>query len=394
MVAVDVMGSVLRNAISALVGFGTAALQIAAGLITTALTLGFKVVKFVAGKLMKMMKFILAKIQFAMKFGFNAMKFVKFIKAFAIFVPIMVIVTGIIMIATTGLYYVVLIIAWLAIAFIEIMYFVMSLPPFIWVISAIFFFITIVIPYFILAGLWLGLLLIITLLCLGIAFLNVISGGQLQFLVLCQNSPTSWYTIPSFQHGNKYMRGLFCSKPCKKGYFPEGDDGKTCTRLSKGAPSYCPQSQIMRFYTGVGSNDGQFSFADYKTKGNTKYLIKPVNEREDVLLDHFIKKVKHLERCRDLNNPDNITRYDNVTKNICANIDILQKTLPEKDFARLTFVCNEAFCGSKASYPFCAKMSKASDINLSELVKRIIFAIAAILKFCVIYRTTVDHLNG
>lgn len=394
MVAVDVMGSIIRNVVSALVGFGTAALEIAAALITTALTLGFKVVKFVSGKLMQMLKFIVAKIQFAMKFSFNAMKFVKFIKAFAIFVPIMVIVTGIIMIATTGLYYVVLIIAWLAIAFIEIIYFVLSLAPFIWIISAIFFFITVVIPYFILAGLWLGLLLIITLLCLGIAFLNVISGGQLQFLVLCQNSPTSWYTLPSFQHGNKFARGLFCSKPCKKGYFPEGDDGKTCARLDKGVPSFCPQSQIMRFYTGIGSNDGQFLFADYKTKGNTQYLIKPVNEREDILLDHFIKKVKHLDRCTDPNNPDNISRYDNVTRNICANIDILKATLPNKDFARLTLACNEAFCGSKATYPFCATMSKASDVNLSELIKRIIFAIASILTFCVIYRTTVDHLNG
>ena len=389
---VDVMGQMLGNVVKALVGFGTTALSTIAGMLRTVLMLGFKAIKFITGKLMKSMKFIWEKIKFARKFSFDILKLAKFLKAIAMFIPIITMVTGIILIATDGFFYVILIIAWLGMAMIKVVYELLSFEPFIYLVFFFYFLITVIIPFLVISVLWLALLLFITIICLGVSAANVMTKGALAKLVLCQNSPTSWYTIPSYQHGNKYSRGLFCSKPCRKGYLPEGDDGKRCGRLPKGVPSYCPQSQVMRFYTGLGSKDGSFAFSDYRVKGNTKYLTKEVHEREEMLLGHFVEKVKHHDRCKDINNPNGMRRYDTVTKNICANLDILKSTLPPKDYARLSMVCNEAFCSSRSSYPFCSNMTQVNDYNTAELIKRIVCALAMILMFTVIYTVTIQHL--
>lgn len=350
--------------------------------------------KFIWNKGMKVKDFLTKKMQHVKNYTQRLVQFNKFLQMMMKFSPLFYVFAGIILIFTNALYYIVLAIAYVAIAIIQIAHFILGLPPFNYLIFFFGYFLFVdIIPFIMISCIWLGLLLVITLLCCVLSFINECTNGRLAYLILCQNSPTAWYSIPSYQHGNRYIRGVMCSKPCAKGYKPEGTVSSTCERLQSGIPSHCPQANVMRAYIGNIGMDGQVIHPDYTTQGNMKYLSKPPSEREEVLLNHFLDRIKYLERC---NNPSNIytlSKYDAVTKTICSNLDVLKNKMDTKDFARLSMACNQAFCNAKSSYPFCGSLMISSDTDTTELTKKILYALISISVFSLVLLTVVDELS-
>lgn len=330
-------------------------------------------------------------------FGQKIVQFNKFMIMIARFMPIVKVFIVIILIFSNLLFYVVLIIAYFAIAIVEVIYFVLSLPPFIYVIFLIYFLIVECIPLLIYSMLFLSLLVIITIICIAVLALNLLSGGMLVNVILCQNSPSAWYKVPSFHLTNRYSRGLFCSRPCQKRYYPD-PTGLNCQKLPKETPSFCPQASLMRIYAGDGRKDRKFAYNDYKTKANLKYLMKTPERREDELLQFYIKKAEHLDKCINSENIYSLNKYAPLTRNICANLEAMKSSsslgkFSEKEIKKMEVVCSQSFCDSRASYPFCHKLTSISDVDFSELIRKIITAIIAIIVFILTMIFIVAYIN-
>ena len=265
--------------------------------------------KWIASKMMKMRSILIKIIQF-----------VRFMAMLARFWPIIKVFIAIIIITSNLLFYVIMIIAWIGAAILEVFYFILSLPPFIYILWFIFFLVADGIPFIVYSMVFLAILAFILVFCLILTAVDLISGGHLKILTLCQDTPLGWYKTPMSHMSNRFERGVMCSRPCKKNYVPD-EIGTSCIKLPKESPSFCPQAQIMRFYSGVGKKDGKYIYGNVKTKGNMKYLSKVPSEREDILLNNYLAKKRFLENCNNPSNPGNMLKYDPITLNICANIE-------------------------------------------------------------------------
>jgi hypothetical protein len=290
-----------------------------------------------------------------------------------------------------------MLIAWIGAAVLEVVYFILSFPPFYQILWFIYFMITDFIP-FIIYALFLGVLLaFIGIGCGILAFLNVCFSGRLKFLVLCQNNPNSWYKIPNWHLDNRYMRGFTCSKPCKKGFAPEAT-GLNCIRQPKETPFHCPQAQIMRFYTGDGKKDRRrWFYANKKTKGNMKYLSKPPEGREDELLEHFVNMTKYMSECTNKESYFSMHKYLPLVRNICANSDVLYdksfSKLDAKIIGKMQKVCQQSFCNSEETYPFCSKPVISSDDAIADIVKKIILFIISLIIFVLVMMFFFAYIN-
>lgn len=312
-------------------------------------------------------------------------KFLKVMAIVARFWPFIKICIAIIIIFSNLLFYVVMIFAYIGAAILEIIYFILSFPPFIQILGFIYLALTDGVVFFLYAFFMLGLLLIISVGCLIIAFFNWVSGGRLKFLVLCQNSPASWYKVPNWHMDNRFMRGLFCSKPCRKGFSPDSN-GTNCVRQPKEMPHYCPHAQIMRFYTGDGKKDGSgWSYKDKKVKGNMKYLSKTPPAREDELLDYFVNKTKYMVECNNKEGAFSAHKYTPMVLTLCSNIDVLQDTtftkMDKKLLKKMQLVCNQGFCNSQETYPFCSKPALVSEATTADLIKKIVMLMISLICF-------------
>lgn len=297
--------------------------------------------------------------------------------------PIILLVLGIIAVFTNLLQYVIMAIAYLAIAILEVTYFIISIKPFVLLVFLVFFIVVDCIPFIAYSLVFIGILLIITLLCLLVAFANWASKGSLKSWILCQNSPAAWYQVPGHHLLNRFERGLFCSKPCKPGFAPN-ELGNVCNKLSINTPSYCPQAQVMRVYTGEGKNDIRIGFGDID-KRNMKYLLKVPEKREEMLLNEFINRTKYMDRCNNPDNPYGMKQYEQITLNICSNINNLKNDpkFSSQDINKIQKLCNQAYCNSSNSYPFCNKLSSVEEKNFTDIIKNIVYFLIAIIVFAI-----------
>lgn len=325
-------------------------------------------------------------------------KFLKVMAIVARFWPFIKICIAIIIIFSNLLFYVVMIFAYIGAAILEIIYFILSFPPFIQILGFIYLALTDGVV-FLLYTFFMGVLLaIISIGCLILAFLNeYIFGGRLKFLILCQNGPANWYKVPNWHTDNRFMRGFLCSKPCRKGFVPE-PSGTNCVRQPKEMPFYCPQAQIMRFYTGDGKKDRRrWAYKDKRVKGNMKYLSKTPPGREEELLDYFVNKSKYMTECGSKDNPYGSHKYTPMLLNICANIDAYHDksfiNMEPKIMRRLQKVCNQSFCDSQETYPFCSKPGLNSEDGTSELIKRIVIFILSLICFTLAVMFMFAYMN-
>ena len=247
------------------------------------------------------------------------------------------------------------------------------------------------IPYLAYAILILVVFVLITFFIAILAAINSF-GGCIQDWVLCDNSPEAWFKTPSYQYGNRFHRGFFCSKPCMARYAPDGPDGEKCKRIYMYQPSYCPNAEIMRIYSGHSRSDLIPYFLDYNTN-DVRYFLKSPHDREAILKEHYLKKNKFNRQCQEAMLP-----YNELTLNMCSSLDALQKSgkLSATDALKLSKVCKEAYCGiystgkgdnytSKVlNYPFCAGRASSSSLNQSQLIKQVCKVLALIMVFIII----------
>jgi hypothetical protein len=230
-----------------------------------------------------------------------------------------------------------------------------------------------------------------------VSLVDMMGQGWLRDAVLCQNSPANWYKIPNYHFGNKYSRGLFCSRPCPSGYYPDLT-GASCIRQPLNTPSYCPNAQVMRFYSGVGKGDTKYKFSKFNTKINLRYLVKSPVEREKMLFKHYLQKREYLDSCtKTANGNTPLKEFDPMLRTVCANVKNMSnskiKAYDSDVIEKLADTCKEAFCDSTTSYPFCSKLTNTSDVNTSQLLRKIILTIISVIVFILVILLFIRNLK-
>jgi energy-coupling factor transporter transmembrane protein EcfT len=266
-------------------------------------------------------------------------------------------------------------------AILYVIYKILSVPPIYWLPFIVWFAvmkITVLILYTIVIG---AVVIVICLVLLMIALLNALTKGKLNKLVLCQNSPTSWYQTPNFHLGNKCERSLFCKSPCASGYMPDELTGEFCNRIPTGQPSYCPQAEVMRILSGFSRRDSQHIYANYNPAKSLSFNFMTPEEKEREYKYYFLKRRGFFNKCS-----ESLSNYNPMILNICAYTDMLRKHtyngLSPSDIKRLEEACGQGFCNSKNRHFFCGKFeeSQVTQTGNSLIVRYIVsLLITAIL---------------
>ena len=316
---------------------------------------------------------------------------VKFMAVMARFYPIIKIAVILIMIFSNALQYIIMIFAGIAIAFLVVIYKILSLPGLIYLPIASYWMAMDFCPFLVYSIVFTILFLVIAALCLFLAFLNVITSGGMHNFLFCENSPAGWYKMTNYHMKNIYSREFFCSKPCMRGYAPDVT-GSFCERQKRTAPNYCPQASVMRIFTGAGRKDRKVGYSAFNTAINVNYRTSMPIEREKMLKEHFISMKKYMESCN-----DGLNRYNGVTKTICANIDVIEKYnlygFKKNDIERMKLACAQSFCNSVNSYPFCAGLSGISKDPDETLIKLLVKYFTSIIIFLIVIITFMRILN-
>lgn len=304
----------------------------------------------------------------------SSVRFVKSMVTITKFFPIITIILIILAVFGKPLEIIMLIIGLLCVAALYVIYSIMNLPPFIYVWAFFWFSITQIVPFIAYCIILGALLLVIFLICLILTAINAASGGALNNLVLCENSPGAWYKTANYHLGNKYERGLLCSRPCLSKYAPDST-GMTCIRNPPNTPPYCPQAEIMRIYANKTADKNYM----YKPFGdnNIKYLSSPPEKREKMLADYYIGKAHFIEKCN-----KEMGQFDPITLNICASANNLG--LNDKELIKLKQVCAQAYCTADKNYPFCSKISSLKENDENAVIKQIVKITIFVMVFTII----------
>ena len=341
-------------------------------------------VNFVTKTIRKISEFSKDMMQKISEAAMRAKDFAISMKTAAKFFPMITIVLIVLAFFAAPMKFLLLIFGLIVVTILYVIYAVLNLPPFIYIVAAIWFLIMDIVPLILFCIIYGGILFLIFIGCLILAGLNFISKNGLKDVVLCDNSPGSWYKVANSHLGNKWERGIFCSRPCFSIYAPD-TTGTNCVRIPKGYPPYCPQAEIMRIYSSKKA-DSKYKFENYNDKGNLAYMGKKPMEREFMLKNYYLRKRNFMNICN-----KEMADYNNIALNICASVDSI-KDLQPKDKERLKQVCQQAFCTSDKNYPFCAKISELKEDDQNALIKKIITILVIIIVFCLVILFTLKNL--
>ena len=341
-------------------------------------------VNFVTKTIRKIAEFSKTMMQKISEAAMRAKDFAISMKTAAQFFPMITLVLIVLAFFAAPMKFLLLIFGLIVVTILYVIYAVLNLPPFIYIVAAIWFLIMDIVPLILFCIIYGGILFLIFIGCLILAGLNFISKNGLKDVVLCDNSPGSWYKVANSHLGNKWERGIFCSRPCFSIYAPD-TTGTNCVRIPNGYPPYCPQAEIMRIYSSKKA-DSKYKFENYNDKGNLAYMGKTPMEREFMLKNYYLRKRNFMNICN-----KEMADYNNIALNICASVDSI-KDLQPKDKERLKQVCQQAFCTSDKNYPFCAKISELKEDDQNALIKKIITILVIIIVFCLVILFTLKNL--
>lgn len=305
---------------------------------------------------------------------------------YAKFFPIITLVLIVLAFFAAPMKFLLLIFGLIVVTILYVIYAVLNLPPFIFIVAAIWFFIMDIIPLILYCIIFAGILFLIFIGCLIMAGLNGISGNSLKDIVLCDNSPGAWYKTPNHHLQNKWERGIFCSRPCFSIYAPD-TTGTNCVRVPKGYPPYCPQAEIMRIYSSKKA-DSKYKFDKYWDTGNLAYMGKKPMEREIMLKNYYLRKRNFMNICN-----KEMSDYNNIALNICSSVDSIPDLNP-RDKERLKQVCQQGFCTADKNYPFCAKISELKEDDQNAIIKKIISILVIVIVFCLAILFTFKKIYG
>jgi hypothetical protein len=329
----------------------------------------FDKIKYAWNKAQQIREYVWKKVKYSRTFAFMLKTYAMFIK----FYPVIYLVLIILAFFGKPFEYIMLVLALVIVGVLYVIYAILTLPPFIYVMMLIWFVVMDIIPLLAYCCIFGALLVFVLVFCLILAVLNAILGNSLKNLVFCQNSPASWYQTPNYHLGNKYDRGLFCNRPCFPGYYPD-PTGMSCLKTSKNQPSYCPQAEVFRMYTGQ-TNDRLYDYKKYNDK-NLAYLSKSPAQREGILKQYYLNKIRHLNTCG-----KKMKDYDYLTLAICS---------ASKD-PKLQDVCRQAYCMAPNNYPFCSAITNYKDTDKLDvyrnLIKILIFTIVLAISIIIVLKT-------
>lgn len=302
------------------------------------------------------------------------------------FTAIFTIFRTLIGIFTNPLEFLVMVIGGILLAIIYVIYKITVFPPLNWIIFIIWFIVTKVL-FLIVYTIAIGFVVVfISLILLFITFVNWVTKGKLNNLLLCQNSPLSWYQVPNFHLGNKFERSLFCKSPCVAGHTPDELTGEFCDRLPRGQPSYCPQAEIMRIISNHSRNDVRYLYGEFDPTTNLWFPFMTPSDKETTYKQYFLKRQTFFNKCNDSLGP-----YNKMTLDFCNSLDMMKKMkfkrLSDKDIARLEKVCQQGFCNSRSRHSFCGKFgtNDVDEKSVGELVKQIVFFILLCVVFMALF---------
>jgi hypothetical protein len=293
-------------------------------------------------------------------------------------VPVIGLVVTAIAIFNKPLGFIMMLFVALLITILWVLYWFTSLPGIIWSPFIIWWLATKFIPLLIYTIVIFAIILVICILLLIITLINMMTGGKLNNIVLCQNSPQNWFLVPSYQYGNKYERSLFCKSPCMGGYKPD-ETGDICDKLPRGQPSFCPQSEIMRIFTRKNGTLERHVYEDFNPVKFPMFNFGSPESKELTYKEYYMRRDRFFKTCN-----DTLGGFDDVARTLCANIDVLAKNGYSKtQITKMKEVCAQGFCDSKSRFMFCNNFGKTNDEKSkgSELIKYIVLLIIVVILF-------------
>lgn len=321
---------------------------------------------------------------FGRKVAIGAAQFVKQMRTIAKFFPIISVALIFLAFISKPFEFILLFVGGLVVTFMYIIFLILTNPPLVYIPYIIFYLVLGVIPLLASIILWGVILGVVCLLCLLIALIDKCTAGRLKHMILCQNSPAAWFSVPNFHLKNSFTRGMFCSSPCKTGYAPDANTGMLCTKIPSGVPSYCSHAKVMQIFSGAEQDtlSTPLDFADFNTGTSMRYVFSPPSSRESMLMNHFEKRERFTDSCTAPMVP-----YTDVTLSICSNLDRVDSKLSAAQRERLKTVCRRSFCSATSTYPFCAEMSSAIDGERPfSIVRSIIGILISIIVFLICLR--------
>lgn len=339
----------------------------------------------ISSKIQKVVSFVSKKLKTIKKFAVENKKLVQGASIVS-FIGLLV------AILKKPLEFILMLIGGIIMCIIYVLYKITVYPPLNWIIFLIWFWwtkVVFLIFYTIIIGVVIVFICFFLLIITILNLLPIPKKGWLNNVVLCQNSPDSWYKVPNYHLGNKFERSLFCKSACATGHAPDELTGEFCDRIPKGQPSYCPQAEIMRIITDFNRGDRKYIYDNYDTTTNVWYTLMTPADKETAYKQYYFNRRKFFNKCE-----DTMGTYNKMTLDFCSSLDMMKKMkyngLTDKDIARLEKVCHQNFCDSRNRYSFCGKFGKneKEEKSLSELIKQIvIFMLTAIIFMYILYVT-------
>jgi hypothetical protein len=343
------------------------------------------IIQNIVGNILTMMKWIrgiidkvierLRKIFKHLKDVFDRLR--KFMFAMR-WVPVIGLVVSAIAIMNKPLEFIMMLIGALIIGLIWVSYKLSSLPVIIWIPFIIWWLLIKFIPLLIYTIVIIAIVILICIILLIITLINVMTGGKLNNIVLCQNSPQNWFLVPSFQYGNKFERSLFCKSPCMGGYKPD-ETGEFCEKLPRGQPSFCAQSEIMRLFTKKNGTFERHVYEDFNPAKFFMFNFSTPEQKEIMYKEYYLRRDRYFKTCN-----ATLGGFDELAKTMCSNIDVLAKKGYSKlQIKKLKQVCAQSYCDSKSRFMFCNEFGGSKDAtdSGSVLIKTSVMLVTVVILF-------------
>lgn len=293
-------------------------------------------------------------------------------------VPVIGLVVSAIVIMNKPLEFIMMLIGALAISLIWVAYKISALPVIIWLPFIVWWLALKFIPLVIYTIVIIAIVLLICIILLIITLINVLTGGRLNNIVLCQNSPQNWFLVPGFQYGNKFERSLFCKSPCMGGYKPD-ELGEFCEKLPRGQPSFCAQSEIMRLFTKKNGTFERHVYEDFNPAKFFMFNLSTPEQKANMYKDYYLRRDRYFKTCN-----ATLGGFDELAKTMCSNIDVLAKNgYSKSQIRKLKEVCAQGYCDSKSRFMFCNEFGGSKDAtdNDSVLIKTSVMLVTVVILF-------------
>ena len=205
-----------------------------------------------------------------------------------------------------------------------------------------------------------------------------VSSFYYKWLDACENPPDDWYTVTGYHEGNKNASNSmigYKSLTCPQGYKIDNFSGSMCIKKESYEPNMCPQANIYRMYH--ANLNPTYPLRPLPFSPSSKFANNSKQKRYAELKEYNAKKKEFYDNCSVTMKP-----YDNVTKNICRNLDTYQGSALKRD--ELESLCHDTYCGHGNYEAFCYKLNdkykiKNNDSNQLKHYYNIAWTIVLIL---------------